>query len=74
MSKEFTAVVVKLPTSEEIIGQAYEALVFDVIKANNTAEDNITGDLALISTMDQGITIEWSSSDANIYQRKRRGI
>ena len=66
VSKEFTAVVVKLPTSEEIIGQAYEALVFDVIKANNTAEDNITGDLALISTMDQGITIEWSSSDANI--------
>lgn len=60
ISKQISVSVVKLKSSSEIIAEACDALTFDVIKAGNTAENNITQNLALPKTMDNGVTVSWT--------------
>jgi hypothetical protein len=52
------------PASE--VDAAYAALDFDTIKRDNTAYDNITGDLYLPAAGTNGTSISWSTGNAAI--------
>jgi hypothetical protein len=64
--KTFTMTIVKAPiTSDEEIGEEINILTWDIIKGNNTTEDNVTTNLVNpLPTLASGdtITINWSIS------------
>jgi len=53
-------------TDSEIVALDKEALTFDSIKNQNSAESQISTDLNLVTTGSYGSTISWSSSNSDI--------
>ncbi|CAA6814551.1 MAG: Unknown protein, partial [uncultured Sulfurovum sp.] len=69
-TKTFVLTVKKLDevidTNLEDLSKDKEALLFEVIKGNNTVENNILNNLNLLTQGSHGSSIIWSSSDVNV--------
>lgn len=63
----FELLVPKLTqTDAEKVTQAKDALTWNIIKGTNTAQDNVTGNLALTTFGEAGTTISWASANPSV--------